>query len=251
MLNATSYERVIVLSPHLDDAILSAACLLRALSSHLPCLVVTLAAANPADHRVRHHITLPIHRRQEDFAALRFVGCTPVHLAFEDAIYRQDPNGEHIYHSFEDIFAEPDPRDSAHQHALLQTLERITHRLGSTLLIAPLSIGHHVDHIICAQAALQLRSPDTHLWLYEDFPYVVDKGSRLGLNETPQSAATRLGCHLRVHQDVPVDIGWKWQALSYYASQLSLLFADEAAGKACLMQHRNEHGPIERFWSIA
>jgi LmbE family N-acetylglucosaminyl deacetylase len=251
-------ERVVVLSPHLDDAVLSAACLLRILAPQVLTQVFTVCSAEPSDGELVHDIQSPVARRAEDRQALEQIGCQAIQLGFEDAIYRRSPEGERLYPTFASVFEGIHPADTEHRRGLVELLPRVAFGAGATLLLAPLAMGQHVDHSICAQAAVALQrqcgNTDTRVVFYEDFPYNVDQGRRLGKSDTPETAAARLGCSLENASPVPVDVDWKWSVISHYASQLSLLFPDEATGKTYLASREQpqggQQGPVECFWQL-
>ena len=143
---------VAILSPHLDDALLSA-------FSALPARVVNVCTALPppgtltrwdritgaADSRAHMQARL-----EEDRAALATVGAEAVALGFLDAQYRDEP-------------LEPD----ALRASIAAALE------GATEVWAPAGVGEHVDHVQVRDAAIELGVP---LRLYAELPYAVKFG---------------------------------------------------------------------------
>ncbi len=247
------YERVIVLSPHLDDAVLSAAGLLSALRDRVSRLVVTIACGNPTSaagkkSRVRRGHTPPAERRREDRDAMRALDCDFVHLGFSDCVFRRSPiTGELIYKNARNKFAIAGPDDRSHVEELFLTLRRLCQQMGRVLLVAPLGIGFHVDHLICAQIALRLASIP-NLLFYEDVPYVFDPEVGKGDADGPLSAMERLGC-VPIHRlALPYDVAEKVRLTGHYASQLPALFPEEGAFERKLTQRTYDGRPCEFFW---
>jgi len=97
----------VFVSPHLDDAVLSCAALMRAMADVAPVTVVTLfsAAAPPPHTRAARTFlrqcgatdaaALFAQRRAEDVAVLDGLGVRHVHLGYSDALFRRrrDPSG--------------------------------------------------------------------------------------------------------------------------------------------------------------
>jgi LmbE family N-acetylglucosaminyl deacetylase len=209
---------VLVVSPHLDDAVLSAGQFLAGLPG---AVVVTMLAGIPDPP-----VTTPWDaasgfatsqeavetRRAEDEAALALLKATPAHLDFLDGQY-----------------APADP--SALTDALVEQVER--HR--PEFVLGPLGV-HHDDHERIRDAVLAA-DLDVPLWLYEDLPYRVNR---------PEAAAAALQT-IRGRGYTP-ELGFigtgpvasKTVALWCYRSQMRLPYFD------------NIHTMLvpERFWRV-
>lgn len=251
------FERVVVLSPHIDDAALSCSGLLSALDGLAPRLVVTLYCGNPEPsnpagnrRRTRRGHVSPAIRRREDIAAMRYLDCDWVHLGFPDAIYRRSPTtGRLIYRHPRQKWTRPNVADAAHIEELFLVLYRLCGNMGPRLLFSPMGVGYHVDHRICAMTALRLASQRTRVVFYEDFPYVVDRRVGSGDDDDPESALTRLGQVPRHRYVVAADTRRKIEALSLYASQIESLFGTEAKMREALDARGYRGQPSEFFWS--
>jgi LmbE family N-acetylglucosaminyl deacetylase len=160
---------VLVLSPHLDDAVLSAWMLLR---SDGPVTVATAFAGVPAEGTTgafdpifgtTDSAALVHGRRAEDREALAAAGRTPLHLDLLDAQYRDDP--ERPARLVADVVA---PR-------VVAALREVVRSAAS--IAVPAGIGGHVDHLAVrtAGAALAL-SAGIPLTLYADLPYATNMG---------------------------------------------------------------------------
>jgi LmbE family N-acetylglucosaminyl deacetylase len=183
----------VVVSPHLDDAVLSSAALMRAMAGVAAVTVVTLfsAAAPPPHTRAARTFlrqcgasdadTLFAERRAEDVAVLGGLGVRHLHLDHPDALFRRrdDPSGllrfagrllpelDHRYPTFR--FDVDLGRVSRGDRRLLDDLTTQVEELSTdAVLFAPLGVGRHVDHLLARRAGERLGAT-----LYADFPYTV------------------------------------------------------------------------------
>lgn len=254
------FERVVVLSPHIDDAVLSCSGLLSALDKVAPRLVVTLYCGNPEPTgprqepargrgRSRRGHVAPSVRRREDLAAMRYLGCAWVHLGFPEAIYRRSPtDGRLIYRHPRQKWTRPNVADTAHMEELFLVLRRLCANMGPRLLVSPLGVGHHVDHRICALTALRLAGGQTQALFYEDFPYVAG-GVAGGGDDSPLKALARLGLEPRRRYVVPANTTRQLKALSFYESQIEPLFGDTEGMRRALRARTYRDQPSEFLWT--
>jgi LmbE family N-acetylglucosaminyl deacetylase len=183
-------------SPHLDDAVLSCAALMRTMVAHAPVTVATLfSAPAPGPHTraartflrqcapglggATESSTLFRERCREDIAVLDDLGARWVHLGHPDALFRRrrDPSGllaragkllpelDHRYPTFRFDIALG--RVSRGDRELRETLTaEVADLARGSVVFAPLGVGRHVDHLLA-------RAVGEHLGavLYADFPY--------------------------------------------------------------------------------
>ncbi|MCA9519500.1 MAG: PIG-L family deacetylase [Myxococcales bacterium] len=247
LLDAERLERVVILSPHLDDAVLSCGGLLDALQGSVPRLTVTLHCGN-TDAPRRRHIP-PAVRRREDRRAMSDIGCDYVHLGFQDCVYRRSPtSGKLIYREPRQGFAMPNVDDAAHAEELFLVLRRLCSNMGAIALFSPMGIGRHVDHIICAYTACRLVGKGVRLLFYEDFPYVCDPRIGHGVEEGPAEALGRFGLAPAERFAVPFDASRKEQLIGHYTTQLEPLFGAGQGLNALLHKRRYRGAPAEFFW---
>jgi LmbE family N-acetylglucosaminyl deacetylase len=181
----------VFVSPHLDDAVLSCAALMRVMAAVAPVTVVTLfSAAGPPPHTraartflrqcgATDAATLFAQRRAEDVAVLDGLGVRHVHLGHPDALFRRrrDPSGllgragrvlpelDHRYPTFR--FDIDLGRLSRGDRELREEItEEVAARARNASVFAPLGVGRHVDHLLARSAGEHLRAV-----LYADFPY--------------------------------------------------------------------------------
>lgn len=172
--------KYIYLSPHLDDAALSCGGLIwDQVHAGESVEVWNIFAGNPPPGefslyaQVHHKIwgltakEAIASRRNEDVKAMDLLGVKARYYDFPDAIYRKHPKtGEPMYTSGEDLFGGMDPGDGI-------MIRRVSIELSKNLsqdsvLIAPLTVGNHIDHQIVRTVAEHLSMP---VWYYPEFPY--------------------------------------------------------------------------------
>ncbi|GAB4430700.1 MAG: PIG-L family deacetylase [Anaerolineae bacterium] len=173
----------IYLAPHLDDAVLSCGGqIFEETQRGERVLVVTLMAGDPPSGLSGYAESLhqrwqlaqnaAAARRREDEAACAVLGAEALHWDVPDCIYRADPSGAPLYLSDGDIFGPVHPADRPLVKLLATRLAGLP---PARRWVAPLTVGHHVDHQLTRQAAE--RAFGSRLLYYEDFPYVQTPGS--------------------------------------------------------------------------
>lgn len=241
-----SAMRIVYLSPHLDDAVLSAGGLIREqAASGCSVEIWTVMAGAPASDdvpefaRAMHQIwgfesaqqAVQL-RRQEDDRAAAEVGARSIHLDFLDCIYRRGPQGEGLY-SDVTVPIHPDDADLPGRiaHALAARLR------PDDLVICQLGIGRHVDHLIVRQAAEMLHRP---LKYDADVPYLLDhpeeleplvKSMRASMKPISQAAFR----------------GWL-SAIECYASQVDSVFGSRELMLERMQAYWTGQGGI-RLWA--
>lgn len=261
---ATAYpwddiERVIILSPHLDDAALSCGGLINFLNERqTSCLVISIYGGNPPTVRgkdgslrtlQRKGYVSPRLRRREDVAAMRAANADVVHLGFADGIYRRSPlSNQIIYRHARERWVAPRVDDLGHVEELFLVLRQLCLGLGRILLVSPMGIGQHVDHTIVARVALRLAEHGVSLLFYEDFPYVVNLSVGNGRPDGPLSALQRLAREPVARMALPVSVAAKASLIGHYQSQIPALFNDSAGLHAALQSHQHEGSPCEFYW---
>jgi LmbE family N-acetylglucosaminyl deacetylase len=200
-------DRLLVISPHLDDAVISCGALMLA---NPGAIVATLFAASPDEYTnpLNEHDTAcgfqpgddtMAVRRDEDVRALAAVGAEPRWLDF--------CQNSHAAR------AEP----LAIPPGAVEALFAILAEVRPTTVVAPLGLAH-VDHQACHATALALRASTEPIpWLfYSDLPYAFIPRvlaarfralHKAGITATPASPP------------VAHDFDAKWRAFLAYATQ--------------------------------
>ncbi len=226
----------LVLSPHLDDAVLSCGGqLYQLVGKGQPVRVVTCFAGVPDyrilspfaqdQHRRWGHPVDPVRRRRaEDIAALSSLGIAHEHWPYLDCIYRRDKDrDEFLYTSEGALFGEVASGDGWLVEALVRRVKRRFGQNGS-VVFAPLSAGGHVDHQLVRLAARRLSAAGYCVTYYEDYPYA----------EHPEEVAAALSRWDTPSQSYAVtlseqELGAKSAAILKYESQLAVLFGGATA----------------------
>lgn len=227
MLRPTSAARLAVVSPHLDDAVMSCGTLLAREPGSVVCTVFTAgprctAQVTPWDRAagfVPGDSPMRV-RRAEDADALALLRAEPVWL-------------DHVAEQYGGV----------HDHdALVRTL--IEHLRRVDVAVVPLGLWHH-DHVavgeacLDARAVLRTRGPD--IWVaYADVPHrSIDDGAvlsarldelagrGLSLVELAESRTLRTSY---ASMDEPTAAAHKRRAVQRYRSQLQALCAPGMPG---------------------
>ena len=230
LVEAAELERVVVLSPHLDDAVLGCGSLLGARPG---ATVITVFSGGPAEYPdpptrwdalagFAGGDDVLAARKKEDIAALSLVGAVPVWLDKTEHQYLERPDWVGVSEVVDD-------------------LEVAVRACDPTLVLAPFGLANP-DHDVTHQAALLVRErvPEPAWLCYEDTGYKhipgmlawrVSQLFRQGIWPTPVA--------------VPIDAGRaaKAAAIACYPSQLLALEADWQLGPKLVAP--------EQYWRLA
>jgi LmbE family N-acetylglucosaminyl deacetylase len=208
-------EAVVIVSPHLDDAVLGC---WAEMARSPRAIVMNICSAIPPGGQVAYwdrvtgatdsaeHMR---ERRAEDTRAIEFAGAECVNLDFLDKHYR---DGKPL-----------DPDELA---------DRIREALpANSVVLTPAGIGEHVDHVAARDAALRL-GDEAEVRLYADVPYSVrygwpgwvtghDPDPRLDVEETWAPSLKPLGTDWRAEAIRLTDAEQeaKLHAMRLYATQ--------------------------------
>jgi LmbE family N-acetylglucosaminyl deacetylase len=257
------HMRWIYISPHLDDAVLSAGGLIhdqaragtRVEIWTLVCGFPPEADLSPfaqvlhfqwgfssAEETVRS-------RRAEDERAASIVGAKPVHFDdFPDCIYRRGADGEPLYPL--EVFVHPHPAEA-------DLPAKMTAALASRLepedvLVCPLTIGGHVDHVTVRKAVEGLNRP---LLYFADVPYLLDHPEALGsltngarAEAWPErSGVLSLSKDRRLQKVSSAGLSAWQDGIAAYASQISMLFNSLEAMREAIGRYGREGACLWKF----
>jgi LmbE family N-acetylglucosaminyl deacetylase len=213
----------LVISAHLDDAVLSAG---QFIAGRPDCVVATVLAGTPPTKSVLTNYDAVTGfksaaeameaRRAEDLEALSVLQAKAKHLGLVDSQYGGKIKPTALIRQFGELIEELDPE----------------------FVLAPLGLVHP-DHVDVREAVIEAMSAcETPLWLYEDLP------ARVQHPESVEEALDGLrdkGYELELGFIGTGPIATKMDALWAYRSQMSL---PEFA-------NRHELLVSERFWKIS
>ena len=173
--------RWIYLSPHLDDAVLSCGGIIaKQRKAGIPVEIWNWMSGIPADDMPLSDLARSVHaewglasvkdvytaRLAEDRLAASRVDASLRYFDFLDCIYRRADDGEILYP--DEIFVLPHAAD---EKLVTRIAEAIVADLRpDDILVSPLSIGNHPDHVIVRRAAEKTGHP---LCYYADIPYSI------------------------------------------------------------------------------
>jgi len=235
--------KLVVLSPHLDDAALSLGGTLLTLSRSHPIVVWNVFSRSRASRyrTLRGGRIVEPWRRMEETVASLLLGVSVRFLGFPEAMLR----------------GHRDPRRDAVNATDLQVLQQVRHRLSSLLtgegvgvLLVPLGVGSHVDHVLVREAAKGLLSQDggrsPAVVMYEDLPYVEGTDSFEWL-------ATVGGSCEAMYVDISPAMVRKLLVLRIYRTQVgpnTIRRVQKHATKCWMEKHPDSgrRGYCERLW---
>ncbi|HKY54095.1 MAG TPA: PIG-L family deacetylase [Anaerolineales bacterium] len=232
--------RWIYLSPHLDDAVLSAGGLIyEQTQAGIPVEIWTFMCGYPQNKEYSQFAEMNHSmwgfssaeeavdkRRAEDKSAAAILGAKTLHFDYLDCIYRRGPDGEWLY---SEIAVPPHPADADLPSQIAKAIS--AHLLPDDVLVCQLSVGSHVDHVLVRQAADLLGKP---LRYDIDVPYIFYKPQEL-----EQKSA---GMKESVHSITETGLkSWK-EAVLEYKSQIPNLGRDFDSPKKA-------RESIQAYWS--
>lgn len=219
----------LVISPHLDDAVLSCG---QFLAGRPDCTVATVFAGVPENSELltaydekagfKSSQQAMRRRRIEDKLALAWLRAKPHHLEFLD-------------HGYSDGLNAID--DQVHILSIADVIIAITKRLSPEVIIGPLGVVHPDHKLVGAAMIVVATNVDVPVYLYEDLPYRVTEPRQTqdrfnGLAHITQTTLDFIG-------DGPLSL--KLQALWCYRSQMRLPEFDNPAVFTV----------PERFWRVS
>ncbi len=167
----------------------------------------------------------------EDRRACKQLGATARHFTWKDAPYRKDRNGAFMYETGQcDQWHDAD-------NGLVSTISsRLSNALRvSDVLLAPMGIGRHVDHLITRHVAANLEAP--LVMYYPEVPYL-----QLFPNQLSRAISGLCPVNYSLQRDEIVTwIG----SLESYVSQMGML--ERAAGHVPDLIEKYASGPLALY----
>ncbi len=217
---------LVVLSPHLDDAVFSCGgWMAQRASAGDEVRVLTICAGDPpagplSSFAEQLHLrwgtaVAPASvRRTEDRIAAGRLGALARHLDIPDAIYRTAEDGTPLYPDETAIFGALHAQDSRIVEYLGDLLSQACD--ASTQVVCPLAVGGHVDHQLTRGAAERL---GLGLWYYYDLPYASRGGGLPAGFSMPAGEVVSLPL---AHEEIEA---WA-SAAAEYRSQIGSFWSD-------------------------
>jgi len=244
--------RLIFLSPHPDDAVLSCGGWIYQLAQdgERPIVITIFGGDRSADaplsafarslqERWQLGDDAPAQRRDEDRAACDRLGCYLIHLPFADAVYRVDAQGQSLYASEAAIFSSV--RDADIIDRVAWAVAARLRQVANARLVIPLTAGQHVDHVITREAAERVNA---ELIYYEDYPYAEQPERMTHIWSGAEWANETIG----LSEDA---LNAKIAAFLLHRSQISTFYQDDEEVRQRMRAYAEFVGQgsiAERYW---
>lgn len=256
-------DRVLILSPHLDDAVLSAGGLMdRAAKSGVSVIACTLFTANADIAGELSPLVKELHewwglgsnpyevRRAEDIAAVKLLDAAYLHGGLLDSIYRS-AEGQSLYGTRKAVFSPPDENDPAWDQ-VESLLARWFDEIQPTVVLCPMAVGRHLDHVVTTETLRRsFGDLKAQIYLYEDIPYSAGFFPR-DFPDSLSAALERTSWKIKGEASITVDFDRKFSAIKAYGSQLAEIFPGLDAEQELrrYMAAPDGQGYRERFWAV-
>ncbi|MFH9728111.1 PIG-L deacetylase family protein [Streptomyces sp. NPDC017254] len=232
---------ILVLSPHLDDAVLSCGGLLGWAGRRAPVTVASLfteAAPPPHTLSARQFLKqtgaddaeeLYAERRAEDLRVLERLDVAWRHAGLVDGLFRRLPRPRpgtarltgllpelaHVYPTYRLHLSRGrvSPHDDETLRAVGETIDALLPGTSGGLVLAPLGVGGHADHVLVRTAAERCGRPVVY---YSDFPY----------NQHADPDARFTARHRLIARDWERGLDRKAELIRGYATQADALFPE-------------------------
>jgi LmbE family N-acetylglucosaminyl deacetylase len=214
---------VLVVSPHLDDAVLSIGATMAALTRMgVRCVLCTVFAGRPsapltpAGEAFERHAgvaDLVTVRRREDLAAAAILGCEVRHLDLLDAVYRRHDDGRPVYAGPGGAFVAAAEDEPDLVSACAGAVAAVAAEVAATTVLTCSATGGHVDHVVVRLAVQRgAAAPGPKPLFWDELPYAQSSPAFVApsrsLEPTPSAA----------------DVAVKLNAAACYRSQLEMLW---------------------------
>lgn len=233
-------QRIAVLSPHRDDAVFSLAHALRFWTDRsIPLRVINVfTISNYAPRAVSAAscttAELSALRKVEDRRAIRRISSSVLQhdLPFLDAP---------LAYNIEVVSVSGPHAMAPDQHSVTKLAMSLESLLQNSLVVAPLGLGNHINHLMVKQAALDCVPPG-QLAFYEDLPYAdwtTEQEWTQRLNEAARNGKVRLASSTIRSANT---VRWKQSAVRLYQTQIDHRDANLIAAFG------RRYGAGERLW---
>ena len=251
-------ETILILSPHLDDAVLSCGGFMaEAVEAGRRVVVYNMFCApykgllspfacelhvnwgNPAD--------IYELRLEEDRQALDIIGAERLIGDVCDAIYRRDAQGNWLYTCMADLLGKRHAADEA-VAAKYTARIRMDFARDYVHIYAPMGIGGHVDHLLTFDIGEALAKLGYRVSFYEELPYAMKNDWRKARAGELREMKSFVELFTLENLEKKVD------GVQFYASQIASLFESEANMRDwltwwALRMSEKENMGGERFWN--
>lgn len=243
-----------IISPHLDDGILSCGEFIKkVVEEGHDVTVITVFTGYPAASELSnaaktYHSNCFLSddsmefRKIEDENACKFLGCKFIHLPYLECLYRKNHLGKFIYSDLSNIYY-LDNQDQDIFDLLSIHLQNIVEKYD--YILAPIGLGKHADHLLLNKVMRGIgKTCNKNILFYEEIPYLCylqSKGTEVCIPDMKPYVV-----------DILKHQWWaKVQAILYYRSQLHIMWKNENERIYQLQCASSIYGSAHkiRFWS--
>lgn len=227
------------LSPHSDDIAFSCA---GAIQNNIEKWDVTILTIFSRSRYTHAHAldndpeTVTAARMQEDRDYCDSIGATYRYVGFSEGNLRGYPDLRSLYHNESGT----DDRDF---ESIKHSVADILSNDPEAIIWSPIGLGHHIEHLITVQIALDLEREGREVRFYEDLPYA----SEFTMEHIDALVNDTLGKRTPVYSDITDTLDHKLQALQLYPSQISETLL-EAIAEQSRRYTATDHRRYERAW---
>jgi LmbE family N-acetylglucosaminyl deacetylase len=236
--------RILAISPHSDDVAFSLGAYLlgQCAVSHIQLVTVFSISKSTTDEIIKDSAVISEIRKAEDSRFVESLGqaMRVVWLDREDAPLRLHIPDEAVF-NFEPPYID--------LSEVWYVLNKVKVEYGSfDLLLAPMALGCHIDHVIVRNTALKLLEEGLPVVFYEDLPYAADF-SLAEIDEHAEQLGSLAGKKLELFTiETGMTIGKKIALLSCYRSQMDSRTESRVRSHA---DRFSDNSVVERVWASA
>ncbi|WP_188466004.1 PIG-L family deacetylase [Marivirga lumbricoides] len=163
-------NKYLIISPHLDDAVLSCGASMAQWKEEGAEVLVASIFSSCAEYNEKMNAVYQ-NRRKQDIEALSFLGVKAIHLDFTDAPFR---NGN--YHSFSTILFNHNAEDKELEKSIALAISKLLHEIKPNQVCFPLGVGGHIDHHLVHKSSYHTDFEALKIQFYEELPYALVPG---------------------------------------------------------------------------
>lgn len=233
----------IFISPHLDDVSLSCGGIVHQLSKNGNRVQIwTIFAGDPPsidypDFAISLHQRWELDQdivkicRIEDLTSCKILGAGAFHFQLPDCIYRKFGDGQPVVQEESDLYQ----KISGNQRLLVNEIsQELSLKLEpGQILVAPLSIGNHLDHQIVNKSVNLLKNRE--IYYYTDYPYNLTSNVEIK-TMIPENYIQK---SFNLANE---DINAWHKSVSAYRSQISTFWADTNQMAQKIINYAKEDG---------